>query len=106
MGVLLGRHPARLLWASGGHPRGQSSTHLGQAGALGPLCRAGRSPGAGRGTADLRGDGGLGELGESERIGGFSVQSRPPVRFAPPRPNALGRRGGLLFSYKDARASS
>eukprot|EP00962_Isochrysis_galbana_P005175 scaffold1415_cov117-Isochrysis_galbana.AAC.1 len=27
---------------------------LGQAGALGPLCRAGRSPGAGIGTADLR----------------------------------------------------
>eukprot|EP00962_Isochrysis_galbana_P024277 scaffold7422_cov134-Isochrysis_galbana.AAC.15 len=24
MGVLLGRHPARLLWASGGHPRGHS----------------------------------------------------------------------------------
>eukprot|EP00962_Isochrysis_galbana_P027501 scaffold8634_cov115-Isochrysis_galbana.AAC.9 len=45
------------------------------------------------------GDGGLGELGESERIGGFSVQSRPPVRFAPPRPNALGRRGILRF-YK------
>eukprot|EP00962_Isochrysis_galbana_P025940 scaffold8013_cov124-Isochrysis_galbana.AAC.16 len=31
--------------------------------------------------------------------GGFSVQSRPPVRFAPPRPNALGRRGILRF-YK------
>eukprot|EP00962_Isochrysis_galbana_P012212 scaffold3451_cov116-Isochrysis_galbana.AAC.4 len=30
------------------------------------------------------GDRGLGELGESERIGGSSVHSRPPVRFAPP----------------------
>eukprot|EP00962_Isochrysis_galbana_P021923 scaffold6488_cov250-Isochrysis_galbana.AAC.6 len=38
-------------------------------------------------------------LGESERIGGSSVLSRPPVRFAPPRPNALGRRGILRF-YK------
>eukprot|EP00962_Isochrysis_galbana_P032253 scaffold10571_cov152-Isochrysis_galbana.AAC.2 len=32
-------------------------------------------------------------------IGGSSVLSRPPVRFAPLQPNALGRRGILRF-YK------
>eukprot|EP00962_Isochrysis_galbana_P011397 scaffold3195_cov100-Isochrysis_galbana.AAC.8 len=31
----------------------------------------------------------------SYRIGGSSVLTRPPHRFAPLRPNALGRRGIL-----------
>eukprot|EP00962_Isochrysis_galbana_P021318 scaffold6286_cov106-Isochrysis_galbana.AAC.3 len=52
-------------------------------------------------------DRGLGESGESERLGRPSVQTRPPHRIAPLRlrPNALGRRG-MHSIYKKSHTAA
>eukprot|EP00962_Isochrysis_galbana_P016000 scaffold4572_cov130-Isochrysis_galbana.AAC.2 len=65
------RHPARLLWASGGHPRGQSRLIW---------VRQGRSPGAGRGTADLRAALAMGKLIMSEYLGAYAAVAAALVR--------------------------
>eukprot|EP00962_Isochrysis_galbana_P026715 scaffold8307_cov119-Isochrysis_galbana.AAC.13 len=44
------------------------------------------------------GDRGLGESGESERLGGLVLDEVPASPHAPLRPNALGRRGILRFN--------